>query len=142
MIGHKTIEWFCSKKRTVFWVDGAGALLTGILLSQVLARFEALFGMPSAVLYPLAFVAGVFSFYSFLCYFFAVNNKINLLAIIMVANLVYVIISLWLVIVYSRQLRVAGLIYFISEAVVVLLVVTVEYKCFKRWRTENTRRIQ
>ena len=142
MISNTIINRLSGKEKTVFLADGAGALLTSILLSQVLARFEAFFGMPSAVLYPLASVAGVFSFYSFSCYFFAANNKINFLAIIMVANLVYILVSLWLVVVYFQQLRVAGLIYFLSEALLVLLLVAAEYGCLKIWRAQNTRRIQ
>jgi hypothetical protein len=43
-------------------------LITGLLLSQVLARFESLFGMPKEILWVLSGVAFLFALYSITCH--------------------------------------------------------------------------
>lgn len=52
----------------LFLIDGIGALITALLLSQVLARYESVFGMPASLLYVLAGVAACFAVYSLTCY--------------------------------------------------------------------------
>ena len=52
----------------LFLVDGLGAMYSAAMLGLVLARFEKIFGMPKSTLYPLAFLALLFSVYSFGCF--------------------------------------------------------------------------
>ncbi len=55
--------------KQVFLIDGIGAMLTAVLLSQVMAKYESLFGMPLKILYLLAAIALLYSLYSPGCYF-------------------------------------------------------------------------
>ena len=60
--------------KKVFLLDGVGAIITGLMLSQVLARFVPLFGMPANLLFILSGLAFCFALYSLSCYLLVVEN--------------------------------------------------------------------
>jgi cation transport ATPase len=112
----------------VFLVDAVGALVTATLLSQVLARYQTLFGMPEDILQMLASIAMLFSIYSFLCHFYLKRNKSSFLKIIAILNTLYCIGTLVIVIYLLGSITWLGLIYFISEIAIVLILVRREWK--------------
>jgi hypothetical protein len=75
--------------KNIFLIDGMGAVLTALLLSQLLARLVPVFGMPSAILYPLAAIAACFAIYSLLCHLLVKKNWKPFLRGIAVANTLY-----------------------------------------------------
>ena len=123
--------------RRIFLLDGAGAVLTALLLCVVLASFESFFGMPVRVLYVLGAVAAVFAVYSFSCYCWLKRNHRSFLAAIIIANLLYAVLSLGLVIYYFPQLSNWGLLYFAGEIIVILVLVAIEYRCLKRFENKD-----
>ena len=112
-------------------IDGIGALVTALLLSQVLARFESFFGMPPAVLWPLAGIAFCFALYSFASHWLGGKHAATLLKGIMAANLLYCVATSILLGVYREALTGWGLAYFIGEIIVVLCLVWVESRSLK-----------
>lgn len=123
--------------RRIFLIDGAGAVLTAFLLCVVLASFESFFGMPARVLYMLGAVAVVFAVYSFSCYCWLKRSHRSFLAAIIFANLLYAVLSLGLVIYYFPQLSSWGLLYFAGEIIVILVLVSIEYRCLKRFENKD-----
>mgnify|MGYP006237078463 CR=1 FL=1 len=119
---------------TIFLIDGIGALVTALLLSQVLTRFESFFGMPSSTLWVLAAIAFCFSIYSFVCQFIVKKHFKGRLATIIIANTLYCVVTTALMIAHFDKLTVFGLAYFIGEIFVILLLVLLEYTIFKRER--------
>ena len=113
--------------KKLFLIDGLGALVTAFLLSQVLARFESVFGMPREILWVLAGMAGCFAVYSFLCHLFIEENGKPYLKGIAVANTVYCITTLGLVIYLNESLTYLGLAYFIGEIIILLILVRLEF---------------
>jgi len=114
--------------KQLFLVDGLGAVVTALLLSQVLARWEPLFGMPKSVLFVLAGIAGCFAVYSLLCHFLVEKNWRPYLRGIAIANTLYCCLTLGLVVYRYEALTWLGIAYFLGEIMLVLFLVTVEVK--------------
>lgn len=111
----------------MFLIDGLGAIVTAILLSQVLARFETVFGMPRDILWVLAGAAGCFAVYSISCHLFLKKNGKPFLQGIAIANLIYCLTTLVLVIYLRESLTYLGLAYFIGEMIIILILVRWEF---------------
>ena len=114
--------------KTLFQIDAAGALATALLLSQVLARFESVFGMPRHVLFILAGIALCFLIYSITCYFFVDKNPNAFLKVIASANAMYCILTLGLMMMHSSTLTMLGYAYFIGEIMIILTLVWFEFR--------------
>src|SRR6056297_2379575 len=114
--------------RTLFLIDAAGAFATALLLSQVLARFESVFGMPRHTLFILAGIALCFLIYSITCYFLVDENPGKFLKVIAAANTMYCILTLSLMIMHASTLTWLGLAYFTGEIIIILMLVRLEYK--------------
>ncbi len=112
----------------LFRLDGFGALLTALLLSQVLARFESVFGMPRDILFILAGTAACFAVYSFSCSLFIKENGRPFLLGIATANFIYCLVTLSLVIYLNPILTGLGMAYFIGEILLVMALVAVELR--------------
>ncbi|MGJ8684798.1 MAG: hypothetical protein ACSHWW_09245 [Nonlabens sp.] len=120
-----------TKPKDMFLLDAAGALLTAILLSLVIAPLESTFGMPKNVLYILSGLAFALFSYSISCYLLNKQNYKSLLLILIISNSMYIILSAGMIILYSTQLTLLGLFYFITEILVIAAVILFEFKIFK-----------
>ena len=114
--------------RQLFLIDGIGAMVTAVLLSQVLARFESVFGMPSTILYALASLAVGFAVYSFTCYWLLKKNWKPYLKGIAIANMIYSLTTLGLIVYLNESVTYLGLIYFIGEIIIILFLASWEFK--------------
>ena len=124
----KLTNQLAAHPKRLFLIDGLGAFLTAFMLGVVLANFESSFGMPLKTLYFLTFLAGIFCFYSFCCYFFVSDNWRPFLKVIAVANTLYCCITLGLVFYYYQNLTLLGVVYFFGEIGVVMGLVVVELR--------------
>lgn len=120
--------FFFMTPRKLFLIDSMGALLSAFMLGVVLVRAEHIFGMPSQVLFPLSAVASLFFLYSFTCYLKVQTAAAPFLRFIAIANFLYTIITLYFVCQYLQHLSVYGIGYFIEEAIIVLVLVTIEWR--------------
>jgi len=105
--------------KTLFLIDGIGAILTATLLAGVLAPFESVFGIPPRALYILAGIAAIFAVYSLTLYIRDVNNSSRFLKGIAIANLFYCVLTLGVLNFYAHQVTMLGIGYFIVEILVV-----------------------
>ena len=113
--------------KKLFLLDAIGATITALLLSQLLARLQSFFGMPKNILHGLAAIAVCFAIYSFTCYFKAIEKNWKLLMKgIAVANTLYCLITLTLVIYLYNTLSWIGIAYFIGEIMVIFILVRIE----------------
>lgn len=112
--------------RTLFLIDGLGALLTAVLLFALLGTFDEYFGMPRGPLLFLSAIALAFCAYSMCCFFFIGRSWQPFLLIISIANLLYCLLTSCLVVYYYSQLTGLGLAYFIVEMVIVCGLALVE----------------
>ncbi len=112
--------------RTIFLVDGMGALLSTLLLVFLLAPYPTIFGMSQRIIYALSMPAAIFTIYSMGCYLLNIQKWKPYLQGIAIANCLYCLLTFWLLIQQYKSLTMIGLAYFIGEIIVVLLVVNCE----------------
>lgn len=115
-------------KKTVFLLDGLGAVVSCLCLGAVLPAVQSWIGMPTAVLHGLALVAGSFALYSLSCFFFANHDKPRWLLGIIALNLAYCFLSLALLCLFWSDLTTLGVLYFAAEKLIVLGIVLLEWK--------------
>lgn len=123
--------------KQLFLMDGVGGMLSALVLGVVLARFEAVFGMPKKVLYFLSCLACVYAIYSFLSYWRVKIHWKSYMQVIAVANLLYCCLTIGLVIYHYRTLTRLGLGYFLLEVVVIVSLAIVELKTVARFPGEK-----
>lgn len=113
--------------KKLFLLDALGALLSAFLLGVILVHFESYFGMPSDALYILAFLPCVFAVYDFVCYYKVTDNWRPFLRGIAVANLLYCFLSIALVFQHYQELTILGIIYFVLELLIVVVLAKIEW---------------
>lgn len=114
--------------KQIFLLDAIGATASAFLLGVIFPAFEDFFGMPLTVLYILASIACLLAVYSFTCFFRQPENWRLFLRIIAIVNLLYCCLTLGLVIYFYEVLTIWGLTYFIGEMLLILLLVSLEFK--------------
>jgi Zn-dependent membrane protease YugP len=107
------------KSKRLFLLDAAGAVVTATLLSQLLARYEEVFGMPRATLFTLAAIASGFAVYSTLCYALTSTRWKPWLRGIAAANASYCLLTLGLLAYLHASLTWLGFAYFAGEILIV-----------------------
>lgn len=127
----RVVKTLTSKPKTVFLIDGLGAVLTAIILMAVLRHFNDYFGMPREALAILSIAALIFAVYSFSCFVFLDNNAQKLLRPIIVANLTYCVLTLSLVLYFYNRLTILGIAYFVGEVLIICGIVYMELKTLK-----------
>lgn len=131
------IERCISTPGTVFLVDSIGAFLTGTVLILVVVPFSEAFGMPKIVLYCLSAVAYIFSIYSFCCSIIKSDQWPFLLKVISVANCVYCIATIVLMINFTDTITPLGFAYFTGEIIIVIGLVSLEILTIQKARRSS-----
>jgi hypothetical protein len=110
----------------LFLIDGVGALITAAL-TLLLTQFESYIGMPNEILRVLAAIAFIYSMYSLGCYRLKPLNWKPYLKAIMIANALYCCATLALLMYFYQRITALGFVYFISEVIVVGILIRFEY---------------
>ena len=114
--------------RKLFLLDGAGAILSAVLLGIVLVQLEAYFGIPIATLYFLAALPCFFAIYDFYCYFKVEKNLAKCLRGIAIVNLLYCCLSILLAFYHYQEILYLGWIYIIVEIIIVVVLSIIELR--------------
>lgn len=126
------IAKLASDLKRLFLIDGLGAFLTAFFLAVILLRFEDSFGMPRRVLYFLSLMAGIYTIYSFSCYFFIQGRWRRYLKAVTIANMIYCCLTIGLVVYFYPSLTILGLIYFFLEIIVMSGLILIELMVFSK----------
>ena len=130
------IERLVRSPRTLFLVDGVGALITALLVGVVLPTLGERIGTPRPVLRALALTAAVFAAYSLTCAATRPTRWPGYLRGIALANAGYCLVTAALLIRFSATLHVLDWLYFVGEIVVVLALVTLELRVARAATTD------
>lgn len=109
--------------KTLFLVDAMGATLSAFMLGGVLVWYNTYIGMPINILQFLAGFALIFALYSWTCYFVPRFQTQRTIGFIGKTNLAYIILTLTLLLYHLEELTYLGILYFIGEAIVILILV-------------------
>ena len=118
-------------ERNIFLLDGIGALLSAFLMGLVLPCFSDQIGLPKSSLYFLAIIGLVYACFSFRCFLKAKEITATMLAAIISANVFYVFLTAALL-VTSGKLTIWGRAFLITEIIIILSLVVVEAKVYRR----------
>jgi len=121
------INYLAGRPKTLFLIDGLGAMLTAFLLFVVLRNFNEYFGMPKTILTYLSGIAACFCIYSTTCFFFLTRYWTAFISGISIANLLYCILTMGLLIIYYPQLTIIGTTYFLLEIAIIIGLIYVEF---------------
>lgn len=123
----KTINQLARKPRKLFLIDGLGAILTVFFLFVVLRNFNKYFGMPKNILTYLSITGTLFFIYSIICFFFLKKHWTPFIIAIGIANILYSILTIGLLIIYSPMLTIIGITYFLIEIAIICGLVYIEF---------------
>lgn len=124
----RILHFTTSRPRQLFAIDGAGALLSAVLLGIVLPAVQHLIGMPQQALYLLASLPVLFALYDSWCYWRRPEPYAPYLRIIGTANLLYCLLSVALLIYHFSLLTPLGIAYFVFELLIVLFLAILELR--------------
>lgn len=119
-------EYFASHPRMLFAADAVGAAVTAFLLYGVLRNCPDFFAMPPNILCYLSLTAALFSVYSFCCFAIMPVRWSYYLRIISIANVLYCLVTLVLLILYRQHITTWDVAYFLGEIAVIVSLVFVE----------------
>ncbi len=123
-------------QRTIFLFDGIGAAFSFLLSGFILPRFSDILGLSRDILYLLATFPAVYLIYSFSCYGLVEQIKSWMLLTIILANLAYCLVSAS-VIIFHAGIRELGIYLLLSEIVVVIAVIVLEFRVYQK-QAENS----
>jgi hypothetical protein len=126
------LDKLSNNTKRVFLVDAIGALLSAIFIFIILSYFENQIGIPEKTLIFLIIIAILLSIFSFCCFLIQKNNSKQSLKIISRANILYCILTIITVFAYRHAITRWGLLYFIFEILIIILIVIVELKTMNK----------
>lgn len=118
--------------RSLFLIDGAGALFSAFMLGVVLVQLDPLFGMPVEALYILAAFPVGFALYDAICYWGIKGNPSFFLKGIALINIGYCGLSVAFLSQHYERLTTLGWLYFMGELLIVLFLSGVEWTVAKK----------
>lgn len=121
------LQRLLANPRSLFVIDGAGALISAIMLGIVLVALKDMIGMPAEALYILAALPVGFALYDAICYWAVQRNFTPFLKGIALINIGYCGFSAAFLSQYHERLTTLGWIYFIGEILLVLLIAGLEW---------------
>jgi FtsH-binding integral membrane protein len=132
------IERLARTPRTLFFLDGVGALVTALLVGVVLPTLGEHIGTPRPVLRALALTAAVFAAYSLTCAATRPTRWPGYLRGIALANAGYCVVTVALLIRFSATLHALDWLYFVGEIVVVSALARLELRVARAATTEGS----
>lgn len=121
-------EYLAKRPRLLFVIDASGALITAFFLGIVWTDYCACTGMPQPALRKLFIIALLLSAYSVSCLWLFKNIRAFFIQLIAVANLLYSIATLSLLLLYYPKLSVMGIAYFLTELLIITGLAYLEFK--------------
>lgn len=120
------IDQLTVKPKTLFLIDSLGAFVTTFFLFVVLRNYNQYIGMPATILVYLSIIAACFCIYSTACFLFLKQHWTPFIRGISIANLVYCILTITLLIINYPLLTMIGITYFLLEIAILFGLIYIE----------------
>lgn len=133
----KLIKIISSNPKRVFLIDSIGAALSAIFIFLIVSFFDSKFGLAKNVLYLLCAIACILSIYSMTCYFIYGRKWRKYLWIVLIANILYCMLTFLCLLISYKNVTFIGLIYFILEIISISFLVFIELKTVNNWSNYN-----
>jgi hypothetical protein len=136
----KLIKYFTENQKALLLTDSIGALMTAFFLFVIMRQFDEFFGTPKEVVTWLSAIAILYSIYSAACFLFLKRDMAPFIRIIGIANLLYCVLTIGLLIKNNATLTVIGTIYFLIEITIICGLSYLEIKVAGRMGAEHRMR--
>jgi len=113
-------------------IDAFGALTTAILISQIIAGNESVFGLPKHAAHALAAIACVYFIVSLIGSQQKRPKQFLFLKIIIAANSFYCLITLSVLFIYRNEITLWGVGYFVLEILIIVSLVFLEWNMLSK----------
>lgn len=117
--------------RTIFLLDGLGALGSLTFTGLVLPHFSEALGLSKNLIYTLAILPALYTTYSLSCYAFIKTPKPWMLLAIIIANSIYCLVTGSLILVHET-LTFPGKSLLSAEILVVFAVIALELHVYRK----------
>jgi hypothetical protein len=124
----RLVKHLSSNPKKLFFLDSLGAFATAFLLFVVLRNFHEYVGLPKISLTYLSLLAACLCIYSATCFFLIKENWAPYIKGIGIANLLYCLLTLSLILYYGPQLKFLGIVYFLGEIIIISGLIYLELK--------------
>lgn len=114
------------RPRTLFLIDGLGALLSLVLLLTVMTFYPSALGVPQDALVLFAIVAAALSLYSLSCSSLVRSNHRPFMTALAAANSTYCMMTLGALIHHRDQVTTFGYFFFCIELAIIAGLVSLE----------------
>lgn len=134
------ISGLANEPHRLFLIDSVGALLSSFFLFVVMRSFIDLVGVPDNIIIYFSAMAACLWLYSTLCYYLVKKNHAWFIMIMSVANLLYCMVTLVILILCCPQVTTIGKVYFTLEIIIVCTLSLVEVSVAAICNNEKTKR--
>jgi len=125
---HSMISYFINKPKTIFIIDSIGAFLSSFCLFIISRFYSNYIGIDSSKLILLTILPNIYCIYSACCYFLVKQRFKLFIRVIAIANLLYCLITIFIIGFHYDQLTILGFTYFILEIFIIAFLVNIEFK--------------
>lgn len=125
--------------KLIFKIDGLGGLATGLMMAFVLPRFPEHFQLPMNLFYALSVYGFLCGIYSLSCGFLVKKITTRFFKPIILANLLYCLISIGVMVSFYELLSGFALAYLLFEKAIIVSLVFVEIRYAKALQQKLSR---
>jgi len=126
------IAQFASAPKKLFLFDGIGAMLSWAILFLILIPNHQMIGIPAATLKFLATFPILFAAFDAIVSYLRPKSFKPFINIVIALNVGYCALTLSHILMFSSTISWIGAVYFVSEILIILLLVRIEFKVLKK----------
>lgn len=126
------IAQFASVPKKLFLFDGIGAMLSWAILFLILIPNHQMIGIPAAALKFLATFPILFAAFDAIVSYLRPKSFKPFINIVIALNVGYCALTLSHILMFSSTISWIGAVYFVSEILIILLLVRIELKVLKK----------
>lgn len=123
--------------RRMFLIDGLGALFSALMTGAVLPQIQFLIGLPHPWFTWLALPAIALACYSMGMFLSKNGDSRSRLLPVILGNCLYCLFTAVIIFYYRQELKLTGYFYFISEIMVIGLIVWLEIRTYRADRASG-----
>ena len=118
-------------QRSVFLLDGIGAVLSLLVTGVLLPNFSEALGLSREVLSSLAYLPFLYAIFSFTCFFAIKTIQPWMLRSIIALNAFYCLISIYFIL-FFKATTILGQVFLAFEVLIILVVISIEVQVYKQ----------
>ncbi len=126
------INTLAERPRKIFAIDAIGAIVSALSLYVVILPLNSYFGVSLKIVWILGGASLAFFLFSMFCALTSGKQVVTKLRIVITANLLYGVLTAFLILWNHSSITGLGIAYFVAEYSVIFALVMLERECLKK----------